>query len=123
MGYGPGMQSRLITKEHAKTIADAGGVVGVWTHQGNTPAEYIQAVREMVNAAGIDNVCIGTDSKLIPGGTGPGGRPAGPGGPGSEEGRGAAQKKGGGPGQGAAGWAAAPTRPGATRKLGFIMWL
>jgi membrane dipeptidase len=91
-GTGQGMQSRLITKEHAKTIADAGGVVGVWTHQGNYPAGYIQAVREMVNAAGIDNVCIGTDSKLVPGG------PGGPSSPAQKKAGGAAQKKRGGPG-------------------------
>src|SRR5262249_8651199 len=31
-GMGQMMRARLISKEHAKTIADAGGVVGVWTH-------------------------------------------------------------------------------------------
>jgi membrane dipeptidase len=100
-GNSEGMAARLITKEHAKTIGDAGGVVGVWTHMTNSPAAYVQAVREMVNSAGIDHVCIGTDTKLTPGNRpggglgGPGGR--GPGGPGGFGGPGgAAQKKGGG---------------------------
>ena len=66
-GMGQMMRSRLISKEHAKTIADAGGLVGVWTHLVDSPAEYVQAVRDMVDAAGIDHVCIGTDTKLTPG--------------------------------------------------------
>jgi membrane dipeptidase len=70
------MRPRLISKEHAKTIADAGGVIGVWTHLVDSPAEYVQAIRDMVDAAGIDHVCIGTDTKLIPG-TRPGGGPGG----------------------------------------------
>ena len=63
-------------------IADAGGVVGVWTHLVDSPAEYVQAVRDMVDAVGVDHVCIGTDTKLTPGsnpwGGGPGGGPGGP---------------------------------------------
>lgn len=90
-GMGQMMKARLISKEHAKTIADAGGVLGVWTHLVDSPAEYVQAIRAMVDAAGIDHVCIGTDTKLTPGG-GPGGPGRGRGGPG-----GPAQKKAGGP--------------------------
>jgi membrane dipeptidase len=47
-------------------------VVGVWTKMTDTPAEYVQAIREMVDVAGIDHVCIGTDSKLTPGQNGGG---------------------------------------------------
>lgn len=80
------MRPRLISKEHAKVIADAGGVVGVWTHLVDSPAEYVQAVRAMADVVGIDHVCIGTDTKLTPsahfgGPGGPGGGPNGPGGP------------------------------------------
>jgi microsomal dipeptidase-like Zn-dependent dipeptidase len=82
------MRPRLISKEEAKLIADAGGVVGVWTHLVDSPAEYVQAIRAMADVAGIDHVCIGTDTKLTPGnnpGRGPGGepqrRPDGAGGP------------------------------------------
>jgi microsomal dipeptidase-like Zn-dependent dipeptidase len=95
-GMGQMMKARLISKEHAKTIANAGGVVGVWTHLVDSPAEYVEAIRAMVDAAGIDHVCIGPDTKLTPGGRpggGPGGVPGnGPGGP-----DGPAQKKAGGP--------------------------
>src|SRR4051812_26880744 len=89
------MKPRLIGKEHAKTIADAGGVVGVWTHLVDSPADYAQSIRDMVNAAGVDHVCIGTDSQLTPGNRPGGGPGRGPGGPGDP-----AQKKGGGPGGG-----------------------
>ena len=112
------MKSRLLSKEHAKTIAEAGGVVGVWTHLVDSPAEYVQAVRDMINVVGVDHVCIGTDTKLTPGsnpwggkpgdrpGGPPPGRPAdgadkGPGGPGGPEGGsgGGPRGPGGGPGR------------------------
>jgi membrane dipeptidase len=60
------MQPRLISKEQAKIVADAGGVIGVWTHLADTPLEYAQNVRALVDIIGIDHVCIGTDTKLTP---------------------------------------------------------
>jgi microsomal dipeptidase-like Zn-dependent dipeptidase len=60
------MRPRLISKEHARVIADAGGVIGVWTHLVDSPLEYVQAVRDMVDVVGINHVCIGTDTKLTP---------------------------------------------------------
>jgi microsomal dipeptidase-like Zn-dependent dipeptidase len=60
------MRPRLISKEQAKVIADAGGVIGVWTHLADTPLEYAQNIRALVDVIGIDHVCIGTDTKLTP---------------------------------------------------------
>jgi microsomal dipeptidase-like Zn-dependent dipeptidase len=60
------MRPRLISKERAKIVADAGGVIGVWTHLADTPLEYAQNVRALVDVIGIDHVCIGTDTKLTP---------------------------------------------------------
>jgi membrane dipeptidase len=60
------MKPRLISKEQAKIVADAGGVIGVWTHLADTPEEYVQNIKAMVDAIGIDHVCIGTDTKLTP---------------------------------------------------------
>jgi membrane dipeptidase len=60
------MRPRLISKEQAKVVADAGGVIGVWTHLTNTALEYAQNVRALVDVIGIDHVCIGTDTKLTP---------------------------------------------------------
>lgn len=67
------MRPRLISKEQAKMVAGAGGVVGVWTHLADTPLEYARNVRALVDVIGVDHVCIGTDTKLTPS------RPNGPG--------------------------------------------
>jgi membrane dipeptidase len=58
------MRPRLISKEQAKMVADAGGIIGVWTHLADTPLEYAQNIRALVDVIGIDHVCIGTDTKL-----------------------------------------------------------
>ncbi|MEO6686350.1 MAG: membrane dipeptidase, partial [Dyadobacter sp.] len=58
------MRPRLISKEQAKIVADAGGVIGVWTHLADTPMDYAKNVRALVDVVGIDHVCIGTDTKL-----------------------------------------------------------
>jgi membrane dipeptidase len=76
------MKPRLISKEQAKIVADAGGVIGVWTHLADSPLEYAQNIRALVDVTSVDHVCIGTDTKLTPpnmpaGGFGP--RPGGPG--------------------------------------------
>jgi membrane dipeptidase len=60
------MLPRLLGKEQCKIIADAGGAVGVWIHLTDTPAEYAQNIRAMVDVIGVDHVCIGTDTKLTP---------------------------------------------------------
>ena len=60
------MKPRLISKEQAKLVADAGGVIGVWTHLADSPLEYAQNIRALVDVIGIDHVCIGTDTKLTP---------------------------------------------------------
>lgn len=60
------MMPRLINKEQAKIVADNGGVIGVWTHLADSPATFADNIKAMVDAAGIDHVCIGTDTKLTP---------------------------------------------------------
>jgi membrane dipeptidase len=62
-------------------VANAGGLVGVWTHLADTPLDYARNIRALVDVIGVDHVCIGTDTKL----TEPSPRPMGPGpsGPGS----------------------------------------
>lgn len=68
------MRPRLIGKEQAKMVAQAGGLVGVWTHLADTPLDFARNVRALVDVIGIDHVCIGTDTKLTP----PSPRPGGP---------------------------------------------
>ena len=108
------MKARLLSKEHAKVIADAGGVVGVWTHLVDSPAEYVQAVKDMVDAVGIDHVGIGTDTKLTPGsnpwGGRPGGDPSGRPADGADKGPGGPGGPGGGPGNGPRGPGGGPGR-------------
>jgi membrane dipeptidase len=60
------MKPRLISREQAKIVADTGGVIGVWTHLADTPIEYAQNVRALVDVVGVEHVCIGTDTKLTP---------------------------------------------------------
>jgi membrane dipeptidase len=83
------MRPRLISKEQAKMVADAGGLVSVWTHLADTPLDYARNVRALVDVIRIDHVCIGTDTKLTqpsprPIGPGPGGPPPGGSGPGQQ---------------------------------------
>ncbi len=60
------MTPRLIRKEQARMIADAGGVIGIWRHLTDTPLAYAQNIKAMVDVVGIDHVCLGTDTKLTP---------------------------------------------------------
>jgi len=74
------MRPRLISKEQAKLVANAGGLVGVWTHLADTPLDYARNVRALIDVIGVDHVCIGTDTKLTqprprPGGPRPGQQP------------------------------------------------
>jgi membrane dipeptidase len=58
------MRPRLISKEQAKIIAAADGVIGVWTHLADSALEYAQNIGALVDVVGVDHVCIGTDTKL-----------------------------------------------------------
>lgn len=60
------MRPRLISKEQASMVADAGGAVGVWTHLADTPLEFAKNLRAMADVIGVDHVLIGTDTKLTP---------------------------------------------------------
>jgi membrane dipeptidase len=69
------MRPRLISKEQARMVASARGLVGVWTHLADTPLDCARNVRALVDVIGIDHVCIGSDTKLTPPGPRPGGPP------------------------------------------------
>lgn len=64
MQMGQMMKPRLISKEQAKIVAEAGGVIGAWRHLTQTPLEYAQNIRALVDIIGIDHVCVGTDTKI-----------------------------------------------------------
>src|SRR6202023_90990 len=54
------MKPRLISKDHAKVVADAGGVVGVWTHLADSMKDFVGSIKAMAEAVGIDHVGIGS---------------------------------------------------------------
>jgi membrane dipeptidase len=73
------MKPHLISKEHAKVVADAGGVIGVWTKLADSPKEFVENIKAMVDAVGIDHVGIGTDTDLLSSRVGQGTNEAWPG--------------------------------------------
>jgi membrane dipeptidase len=53
---------RAISKEHAKLIADTGGVIGAWPSGFNKSfEEYIDNIKRLVDVVGVEHVGIGTD--------------------------------------------------------------
>jgi membrane dipeptidase len=73
------MKPHLISKEHAKVVADAGGVIGVWTKLADSAKEFAQNIKAMVDAVGVDHVGIGTDTDLLSSRSGQGTNQAWPG--------------------------------------------
>jgi membrane dipeptidase len=59
------VKPRRLTRERAQVIANQGGVIGVWVYLARSPKEYVEHVRHMVDAAGIDHVGIGSDTDLL----------------------------------------------------------
>jgi membrane dipeptidase len=59
------MAPRLISKEHARVVADVGGVIGVWTKLSDSMAEYVAGIKALVDAVGIDHVGIGSDTDIM----------------------------------------------------------
>jgi membrane dipeptidase len=73
------MKPRLISKEQAKVVADAGGVIGVWTHLADSLKDFVESIKAMVDAVGIDHVGIGSDTDLLSSSVGQGTNRAWPG--------------------------------------------
>jgi membrane dipeptidase len=59
------MAPRLISKDHARVVAGAGGVIGVWTKLSDSMAEYVAGIKALVDAIGIDHVGIGSDTDIL----------------------------------------------------------
>jgi membrane dipeptidase len=59
----PGPRSRQVTAEHARLVAQTGGVIGIWPPGTIFPdlAAYARGVARMAEAVGIDHVGIGSD--------------------------------------------------------------
>src|SRR5271167_2763927 len=54
---------RLISSEHAKLVAAAGGIIGSWPSGigQSTLADYIDSIQRLVDTVGIEHVAIGSD--------------------------------------------------------------
>jgi membrane dipeptidase len=54
---------RLISAEHARLVAAAGGIIGSWPSGigQSSFADYIDSIERLVDTVGIDHVAIGTD--------------------------------------------------------------
>jgi membrane dipeptidase len=59
------MKPRLISRELARAVADAEGMVGVWTHLTDSLPEFVQSLRAMTEAIGVEHTGIGTDTDLL----------------------------------------------------------
>jgi membrane dipeptidase len=56
------MGARAISTDHAKVIADTGGVIGAWPSGFNKSFdEYVDNIFRLIEVAGIDHVSLGTD--------------------------------------------------------------
>jgi membrane dipeptidase len=54
---------RLISIEHAKLVASAGGIIGSWPSGIGQASfsDYIDSIQRLVDIVGIDHAAIGTD--------------------------------------------------------------
>jgi membrane dipeptidase len=59
----PSRYSRRISAEHARLVAQGGGVIGVWPsgYQFVDARDWVRGLARMVDVAGVDHVGIGTD--------------------------------------------------------------
>jgi membrane dipeptidase len=55
--------TRLISAEHARLMAQAGGVIGVWpaAYQFVDARDWVAGIARLVDVAGVDHVGLGTD--------------------------------------------------------------
>ncbi len=61
---GPGAaHPRLLTDDHARAVADAGGLVGAWPAgvTATTLSDYVTEIVRLIELIGVDHVAIGTD--------------------------------------------------------------
>jgi membrane dipeptidase len=65
----PGARSRLVSPEHARMVADTGGLVGIWPPTGIFPdmSALAAGIAKMVDVIGIDHVGLGSDMRGLVG--------------------------------------------------------
>ena len=60
------LAGRQISADHARMIADTGGVVGLW-HFFRNVERYVEGIKEMADVVGVDHTGLGTDQQMSPG--------------------------------------------------------
>jgi len=65
----PSRFTRLVTAEHARLVAETGGVVGIWPPESRFPTMDALAagMARMVDAVGVDHVGLGSDMRGLVG--------------------------------------------------------
>ena len=63
LGGGKREHPRLLTPDHARAVADAGGVIGAWPSgfASDTFDDYVNEIVRLVDLVGVDHLGIGTD--------------------------------------------------------------
>ena len=61
----PGRHSRQISPDHARAVAQTGGVVGIWPPASIFPTldDMVDGFARMVEVVGVDHVGLGTDMR------------------------------------------------------------
>ncbi len=57
------MSARQVTPDHARAVAETGGVIGLW-HLFSSGQKWVEGIREMVDLVGVEHVGIGTDTGI-----------------------------------------------------------
>lgn len=71
-GVHPGLLPRLITPDHARLVAETGGVIGVWPLGVYDPdgqismQAYVDATLRLIDVVGVDHVGYSTDMGTMP---------------------------------------------------------
>lgn len=60
------LAARCISPDHARAVAETGGVIGVW-HIFPNLDKYVEGLKEMVDVVSVDHVCVGSDQQVVPG--------------------------------------------------------
>lgn len=56
------LAARTITSEHARRVADTGGVIGAWPSGTNASfAEFVEHTKRLADVVGVEHVGLGTD--------------------------------------------------------------
>lgn len=56
------LAARTITPEHARLVADTGGVIGAWPSATNASfAEFVENTKRLADVVGVEHVGLGTD--------------------------------------------------------------